>query len=469
MTPQRVIGLSRALLLGAGLVLAVWAGWGSAPWWALPVLAVALAVTERASARLVVGRQGAAFTLNDAVMAIAFVVAPGAWIAVAAPLGYGLATVGRRPWDKLSFNLSQEFFAVAAGVLVTQTVGGVWGALAGLATFAALNALVVAVPIAATTRVSYWRILVEIAPLGIVHNAGNISVGVLAGWLALNAPLGLTGLVVPVGLLWWSYQQQTRRASEAKLFAELARGQERLGGTVDASAQVVLAAAGQLFGASSVEMVLRHPDGVLRYTGDERGSTTRQRVDADAFDAPWVLRALAARGVIVGTDGEEPYCSTILGDSDKPLAVLIAHRPERAAHFTRGDVQLAQVLASQAESWLSVAELSAAHDAAVGRAEAYGAASRVLGDLGAETVPALTVLRESAHRLSRLASRYDGPDAVTEIVAELYSVERAVASLLGAISLASNATPALTTSAAPDIGGDAEWTTTGRLEDAVGP
>ena len=93
----------------------------------------------------------------------------------------------------------------------------------------------------------------------------------------------------------------------------------------------------------------------------------------------------------------------------------------------------------QAESWLSVAELAARRDEALGRAEAYGAANRVLGEVSQETVPALAVLRESAHRLSRLATRYDGPDAVDEIVAELYSVERAVASLLGAIALASDA------------------------------
>jgi hypothetical protein len=62
---------------------------------------------------------------------------------------------------------------------------------------------------------------------------------------------------------------------------------------------------------------------------------------------------------------------------------------------------------------------------------------------------------------------------VDEIVAELYSVERAVASLLGAIALASDTDaverPALTTGgpAAP-ARADAEWTTTGRLEDAPG-
>ena len=90
----------------------------------------------------------------------------------------------------------------------------------------------------------------------------------------------------------------------------------------------------------------------------------------------------------------------------------MAYRPEKAAPFTRADVQLAEVLVRQAESWLSVAELSARRDEALGRAEAYGAANRVLGDICQETVPALAVLRESAHRLSRLATRFEGPDAV---------------------------------------------------------
>lgn len=468
-----MIACTRVALVTLGVFLAVRAGWGDAAWWALPVLAISLAATERASVRIVVGLQAAAFTLNDAVMAIAFVLAPGSWIAIAAPLGYALVTIGRRPWAKLSFNMALEFFAVSAGVLVTQLLGGgISGAVAGLATFALLNHLVVAIPISATTHRGYFRVLVAMGPLAILNSAGNLSVGVLAAWLFVHQPAGLLGLIVPVGLLWWSYQQQTRRASEAQLFAELAQGQERLGGSVDASAQVITIAAARLFGASQVEMLLLHPDGLLRYVGDETGVTARLRVDAEALDAPWVLRALAARGALIGHDGDRPYCSTVLGDPERPLAVLIAHRPERYAAFTRGEVQLAGVLVAQAESWLSVAELSARHDAAVGRAEAYGAASRVLGDISQETVPALAVLRESAHRLSRLATRFDGPDAVNEIVAELYSVERAVASLLGAIALASDADltgPAIPAGPAAAARPDPEWTTTGRLEDAVGP
>jgi hypothetical protein len=476
LTPQRVIACTRAALVVGGLLLALLAGWGDPPWWALPTLAVSLAATERASVRIVVGRQAAAFTLNDAVMAIALVLAPGAWIAVAAPLGYALVTVGRRPWAKLSFNVALEFFAVTAGVLVTQALGGgIGGAVAGLAAFAVANHLVVAVPISVTSQVKYFKVLVAMGPLAVLNSAGNLSVGVLAAWLWLHEPPALLGLVVPVGLLWWSYKQQTRRASEAQLFAELARGQERVGGSADASALVIVTAAARLFGAAQVEMLLRHPDGLLRYVGDERGVRARLRVDADALDVPWVLRTLAARGVLVGHDGDRPYCSAVLGDPERPLAVLISHRAARSAAFTRDDAQLADVLVHQAESWLSVAELSARHDAAVGRAEVYGAASRVLGDLREETVPALAVLRESAHRLSRLANRFNGPDAVSEIVAELYSVERAVASLLGAIALASDTGSGRPAALAGPAGQssqsrlDPEWTTTGRLEDAVGP
>jgi hypothetical protein len=37
--------------------------------------------------------------------------------------------------------------------------------------------------------------------------------------------LGLLGLLVPLARLWSSYDEQTRRTAEARLFAELARGQ----------------------------------------------------------------------------------------------------------------------------------------------------------------------------------------------------------------------------------------------------
>ena len=467
----RLIDLTAALSALAAVVLGVIAGWGSPAWWALPLMIVAVATAERCSVSMVVGRQAFVFALNEAVVAVALVLAAGAWIAVGYVLAIALARA-RTPWVKLRFNLAMHAVCVTASVVVTQALGGsLLAVCAGLLAFYGLNHLIVSVPVALTTHKAYGRVL-TLSTLSLIHFAAVASLGLLGAWLALHAPAGLLGLVVPLGLLWWSYRQQTLRAAEATLYAELARGQEQVGGSADASAEVVVKAAAKLFGAAEVEMLVHHPDGLLRYVGDDTGVISRVRVDAEVMDAPWVLRALAARGVFTGQDGDRPYCSAVLGDPERPQAVLVAYRPGKAATFSRADTQLAEVLVRQAESWLSVAELAARRDEALGRAEAYGAANRVLGEVSQETVPALAVLRESAHRLSRLATRYDGPDAVDEIVAELYSVERAVASLLGAIALASETAVAgaeLTSTGSVPARTEAEWTTTGRFEDAVGP
>jgi hypothetical protein len=130
---------------------------------------------------------------------------------------------------------------------------------------------------------------------------------------------------------------------------------------------------------------------------------------------------------------------------------------------------LAEVLSQQAESWLSVAELAKSRDEALAQAEAAEGAARALGDLGAHTAPALVVLRESANRLARLAET-QGPASVGEIVDELYAVERAVASLLGAIALAADPDITALDAAHPSSAESApaarvvtDWTTTGVL------
>jgi hypothetical protein len=149
------------------------------------------------------------------------------------------------------------------------------------------------------------------------------------------------------------------------------------------------------------------------------------------------------------------------------MAVLIARRPEGSGGFGRREAALAGVLVGQAKSWLSVAELAASRDEAVARADAADEAARSLGNIGADTAPALGMLRESATRLARLATTSSAQEAVTDIVDELHSVERAVASLLGAIALAAD--PSLRDldddfdqMAAP-ARRDEDWTTTGLL------
>jgi hypothetical protein len=457
--------------LGAGCLLAALVvggltGWGTAAWWAVPTLVLVVALSELAVVHLQIGRQRWTFSLMEGALGAALVVSTGAWLVAAVAVGVAVAQqVRRQPALKRDFNVAQFAVAVAlAQALAGHLGGGISGACAGMAVFWVVNHLLVAVAVCLTSGRPLSTLLLSNAPLSAVHTAGNTSVGLLAAFLAVHAPLGLLGLVVPLGLLWSSYDQQARRDAEARLYAELAHGQEQATGhSVDASAEVVVTAAARLLGGADVELVLLGSDGPIRYYGDESGAPESRRVQTGAFDVPWALRALGHPEVATGVDGERPWVSAVIGPADAPLAVLLALRPAGAAHFGRRETRLVDLLVGQAEAWLSVAGLHETSLSATRHVAAADHAARALGDLGAATAPALQVLRSSAGRLTRLTETDGG---VEDIVEELHHVERAVASLLGAVALA--AEPDLRTLPEPDETPRAEapsdWTTTGVLQ-----
>ena len=463
----RLIGAGALLLTAVGCAAT---GWGMPVWSALPLLALAVAFTEIAVVHLSAGRQRFTFSLTEGAIGAAYVYAPGAWTVAAVTTGLLIAQIVRRQERlKLEFNVCQFAAGTALGAAVAHLVGGgVIGAVSGMAMFWLANIVLVSWALSVVTAQRMWSLLVSSAPLAAVHSAGISSLGILGAWLTERAPLGLVALVVPLLLLWLSYDEQTARAAEARLFAELARLQEQASGrSIDVSAQVVLTAAARLFGGADVEMVLMAADGPVHYVGDENG-VGRQRVAPDVLDRSWVIRSLGGSTIQTGVEEGRGYCSAVLGGGEAPLAVLIARRPHGSAGFGRREAMLAEVLAQQAESWLSVAELAKSRDAARAPAEAAEDAARALGDLGAHTVPALVVLRESANRLARLAGNDSGPAAVGEIVDELYAVERAVASLLGAIALAADPDLAAIDGMGTDAGEASrravtDWTTTGVL------
>jgi len=433
-------------LLGGAVALALHLPWGHPGWVGLPLLAIAVAVCETALINVTVARQRVTFSLTDGVVAAAFLLAPGWWSVVAVVAGL-LPTllVTHKSSLKIQYNVTQYFVAtmVAAMVVVHLGGGGVSGggvgaALIGMVVWWFCNQVLSAIPLSIMGGERFIPMIFEDAGLHSVHAAATTSIGLLGAWLAVHAPFGLLGLLVPVLVLWMSFDEQTTKSAETRLFAELARGQEQaISHSIDVSARVVLTAAARVLGGADVELVVVEHEGPVVYTGDESGHTSR-RNDATAFDAPWVLRALGAGGVLTGSDADRPFCSAVVGNPDQPMAVMIAHRAVGGGSFGRRETALAGVLVGQAKSWLSVAELSASRDEALARADAADMAARSLGDIGADTAPALGMLRESATRLARLASAGAGEDSVTDIVDELHSVERAVASLLGAIALAAD-------------------------------
>jgi hypothetical protein len=467
MRPTRRVGTVGCVALLVAAVGCVALGWGSPVWYAAPALALVVVVTETAVVQLSFGRQRRRFSLTEAAVAAALVGSPRAWVVAAVVTGVLLVRLVRRQ-QLLTTLLAVTQVAAATAVgagLATLVGGGVAGAVAGMASFwLVTTGLTVAV--SSGEERTGWRSQVWGSdPLAAAHFAGTAGIGVLAAWLSVRAPLGLLALVVPLLLLWLSYDEQSTRAAEATLFADLARLQQQASTrSVDVSAQVILTAAARLLGGADVEMVLMSEEGSVHYVGDADG-LSRRRVDPAVLDAPWVLSALGTTGAVTGTDDDgRPWCATALGGDASPAAVLVARRSSGSAGFGRRDVTLTEVLVAQAESWLSIASMAASRDVALAHAEAAEGAARALGDLGADTAPTLVVLRESADRLARLAA--GGPASVQEIVGELYSVERAVASLLGAIALA----------AEPDLGrfssydgehpvrqASHDWTTTGVL------
>jgi hypothetical protein len=108
-----------------------------------------------------------------------------------------------------------QFVAVTA---VAQSVagalgGGVLAACAGMAAFWLVRCLLGSAAVALTSRRSLGSLLLSSGPLSALHTAANCSIGLLAGYLAGHAPVGLLGLFVPLALLWSSYDQQGRRGA----------------------------------------------------------------------------------------------------------------------------------------------------------------------------------------------------------------------------------------------------------------
>lgn len=387
-------------------------------------------------------------------------------------LGMLAAQVYRRlPPVKAAFNVTQFFAAIAATVLTASALGGGLPAtVPAMGVFWLVNHVLVAIAVAATSTQRLRELLVVSAPLSVVHAAGNNSVGLLAGWLSVHVPLGLLGLVSPLLLLWSSYDQQTRRAEEARLFAELARGQEQASDrSTDMSAQVVVTAAARLFGGADVELVLFVADGPVLYVGDEtrrsapptsRPGRLRLPVGAAGARRGWGRQRLGGRSILLLRGHRRPRSSArgLRGPVARGCALLRATRVASGQGARRPSGGVAVRRGPQR---------SARGQGRVGRGRRRGGSGPRRPRRA--HAPALTLLRESTARLNRLAATVHAQEQVSDIVEELHAVERAVASLLGGISVA----------AEPGLGGLAigdlddvtneprpgeDWTTTGRLD-----
>jgi hypothetical protein len=461
----------RLLILFAGAAATaggIITGWGGPVAYAVPVLAAVVALTELAVVNLSFGKQRWTFSLTEAAIAASFVRSPRAWTVLAVALGVcAVELLRRRSLTQVAFSVTQYGAATALGAEFAQGVGAeISGAIGGMAVFWFVKNGMNVAWAAFQTGQQVGGLIWERAPFAALHSVGAAGLGILGARLAQNEPAGLVALVIPLFLLWISYDEQATRAAETSLFAELSGLQERASNrSVDVSAYVVLTAALRTLDSPDVEMVLLAQEGPIHFAADAIG-IDRHRVDPAALDEDWVLKALAESGTVTGIDDGRPWCATMLGSEDSPLGVFVARRAVGKPAFGRRDLVLAGVLAQQANAWFSSAAQTLPREDGAGLL-ATSEAGRDFADFGADTEPALRVLRDSANRLAKLASS-DTPPEVDDLVDELHTAERAVASLLGAIALA--AEPELVLAMSEDdlqLTGPRrsfdDWTTTGVL------
>src|SRR3954454_7810768 len=330
----RAIRLVAAGSLVASAVLAALAPGASAPQFLVVLVAgMGLAAGALLDVTLPIAR-GRAWRFYGEEVALAasllFLSGLGLWLAaiLAALVVLGVARQQVRSGRSLEYATA----SFVAGVGGAAAVSGVGRAVGMAAPYAAALAVVVAAILRHLLAAGAVRPLARRPPLPLVrrrlgaiclHAGGNAAIGLLAAGLASAAPLGLAGLVVPAVLLVSSYEQRTRSTAQARLFAELARAQERAGArSVDASAGIVLTVAARMLGGADVEMLLTGADGLVRYLGDEAGLRSRDRVELRALDAPWVLRLMASGGVRLSRDDRRPECAARIGAADAPVAFL---------------------------------------------------------------------------------------------------------------------------------------------------
>ena len=442
--------------------------WNAPPWWGFALTALAVLLSESRVVNLPFGGQRWSFAWAEVPVAAALLVKPGSWIAVSVAVGVMSAQAMRRqPPVKQVFNTVQLAAAASVAIAVALPIGGELGVTAGMATFWTANTALVAAAIWITTDRKFLSVCVDGAPLMALHSATNVSLAILGVWIATLNPTGLLALLAPAGLLAWALIDQIQRTGETQLLAELVRAHEdRVSDTTDEVVGALLEVGSRLLPNVAVELVVFTADGPHLYRRQSRGGVACHRMRVGDFSESWALAA-TSDDPVTRTRDDESEALLRVGRAGSPLGLIRMITTAPGATLNRQSMQVLRMLSRHAEASLSVDRALLSRDDALERASAATETVRALSDISADTAPALRVLRDSAGRLAALAANAPADEVeVTRLVEELYAVERAVASLCGAITLA--AVPGV-----EDTDGDGvvlsvdraeAWTRTGLLE-----
>ena len=456
------------LVAGGTVCAASLLPWNSPSWWAFAITALAVLFSESRVVHLPFGGQQWSFAWAETPVAAALLVHRGSWIVASVALGVLTAQMARRLAPiKQVFNTVQFAAAACVAVAVASSIGGEVGVAAGMAAFWTANTTLVAAAIWVTTERGFRSVCLDGAPVSALHSATNVSVAILGVWIATLNPSALLALLAPAGLLAWALIDQIQRTGETQLLAELVRAHEdRVSDTTDEVVGALLEVGSRLLPGISVELVVFTGDGPHLYRRQSRGGVACHRMRVGDFSEAWALAATSNDPVTRDCDDQVESLLRV-GRAGSPLGLIRMVTSQPGNALNRQAMQVLRMLSRHAEASLSVDRALLSRDDAIERATSATEAVRALSDISADTAPALRILRDSAGRLASLASRAPSDQVeITHLVEELYAVERAVASLCGAVTLA--AVPGADDQAEQGLEPAADrreaWTRTGLLE-----
>ena len=251
-----------------------------APLWSstTAVLVFVLATTVAEVVRVPLLHDGAVedLTFFEIVTVAALLLLAPQWALVAPLAGLAIAqAVSRKPWVKVVFNLGSYAVATSAALVTYLFVAGpapqfslrsTGGLLAGMAAFAVINTVFLAVILHEAQGSAIHSVITDFWALPVLMTVASISVGAIAVAVAPSSPSLVPFTLLPAVALWYAYRSAGQRAAERERNAWLVTLSGEL--TQDRPLEELIATASAsvcaAFGADVIEVVLPE-NGSVRY------------------------------------------------------------------------------------------------------------------------------------------------------------------------------------------------------------
>ena len=245
-------------------------------WWKLALAGAAFVAGDLVLLHLRFGKDNYSFTWSEAAVVVGLAIVPAPFLRLVAPAGVALAHSWRSP-AKMIFNAGASACAIFLSRYAYEGVAGgstelnaprTWvGLAAGSFVFWMVNGALVSAVVAASQRLSFWKVHSEGFILSLMVWAGNTAVGILFVVIAGTAPAMLAVLPVPFGMLLLLYRSYHRAMRERDTWEVLQQAsRELLLVDEDELARVVLTRTAALFKAEFAELVLAEDEGCTRVT-----------------------------------------------------------------------------------------------------------------------------------------------------------------------------------------------------------